>query len=155
MNLFTLKRHCLMPALALLFFSACKKDTYTSEIFIKKQWKVELSASKVLPAISGRTDHAVAMVYLMDNMEVHYDIYFDKAPENNDTPGSAKIYLGTETTSGAVFIDLKTPPFNANRETSGSVGVDAATATKLQSEKIYLQISSAQQPNGLVRGQLN
>lgn len=155
MNLFTLKRHCLMPALALLFFSACKKDTYTSEVFIKKQWKVDLSASKVLPAISGRTDHAVAMVYLMDNMEVHYDIYFDKALENSDTPGSAKIYLGTETTSGAVFIDLKTPAFNANRETSGSVGVDAATATKLQSEKIYLQISSAQQPNGLVRGQLN
>lgn len=155
MNLFTLKRHCLMPALALLFFSACKKDTYTSEVFIKKQWKVDLSASKVLPAISGRTDHAVAMVYLMDNMEVHYDIYFDKALENSDTPGSAKIYLGTETTSGTVFIDLKTPAFNANRETSGSVGVDAATATKLQSEKIYLQISSAQQPNGLVRGQLN
>ena len=155
MNLFTLKRHCLMPALALLFFSACKKDTYTSEVFIKKQWKVDLSASKVLPAISGRTDHAVAMVYLMDNMEVHYDIYFDKALENSDTPGSAKIYLGTETTLGTVFIDLKTPAFNANRETSGLVGVDAATATKLQSEKIYLQISSAQQPNGLVRGQLN
>ena len=155
MNLFTLKRHCLMPALALLFFSACKKDTYTSEIFIKKQWKVDLSASKVLPAISGRTDHAVAMVYLMDNMEVHYDIYFDKALENNDTPGSAKIYLGTETTSGTVFIDLKTPAFNTNREASGSVGVDAAMATKLQSEKIYLQISSTQQPNGLVRGQLN
>ncbi|WP_343521635.1 CHRD domain-containing protein [Pedobacter sp.] len=144
-----------MPALAMLFFSGCKKDTYTSDVFVKKQWKVDLSASKVLPAISGRTDHAVAMVYLMDNMEVHYDIYFDKALENNDTPGNAKIYLGPETTSGAVFIDLKTPAFNAERETKGSVTVDAATATKLQSEKIYLQISSVQQPNGLVRGQLN
>ncbi|WP_229685096.1 CHRD domain-containing protein [Pedobacter zeae] len=155
MNLITLKRYCLMPALAMLFFSGCKKDTYTSDVFVKKQWKVDLSASKVLPAISGRTDHAVAMVYLMDNMEVHYDIYFDKALENNDTPGNAKIYLGAETTSGAVFIDLKTPAFNAERETKGSVPVDAATATKLQSEKIYLQISSVQQPNGLVRGQLN
>lgn len=150
------KKWCMLGAMYLLIFiTSCKKKFIESDIFVKKQWKVELSASKVLPAISGRTDHAVAMVYLMDNRELHFDIYFDKAVENNDTPGEAKLFLGPDGATGSLFIDLKSPAFNTQRETKGSVTIDAATASKLQTEKVYLQISSAQQPAGLVRGQLN
>lgn len=145
----------LLGVYLLIFITSCKKKFIESDIFIKKQWKVELLASKVLPSITGRSDHAVAMIYLMDNQELHYDIYFDKAIENNDTPGPGKLYLGADGVVGNLFIDLKTPAFNAQGETKGKVSVDAATVNKLLTEKMYLQISSTQQPAGIVRGQLN
>lgn len=148
-------RVCLIFVTALFLFPACKKDTYTSDVFVKKQWKVDLSASSVIPTVVGRTDHAVAMLFLMDNKELHYDIYFDKALENNDAPTNGKLYLGTLGTNGNLFIDLAIPAFNNQREVKGKITVSDEIYTKIQSEKIYLQISSTQQPNGLVRGQLN
>lgn len=150
-----LKKLCVLSVCTLFFFTSCKKKNIESDIFIKKQWKVELSATQVLPAINGRTDHAVAMVYLMDNQELHYDIYFDKTIENNDTPTGGKLFLGDSGVQGTVFIDLKTPAFDSHGETKGAVTLDAAAASKLQTEKVYLQLSSTQQPSGIVRGQLN
>ncbi|MBB6238335.1 hypothetical protein HDC90_002968 [Pedobacter sp. AK013] len=155
MNLFTLKRHCLMPALALLFFTSCKKETYTSDIYIKKQWKVDLSATKIIPAIANRTDHAVAVLYLMDNNELHYDVYFDQPLQNGDTPSSVKINLGASTANGSLLIDLKNPAFNGNRESKGSLTVDAQTAVALSTQSAYLVVASQQQNAGLVRGQVN
>ncbi|WP_443936781.1 CHRD domain-containing protein [Pedobacter sp. MW01-1-1] len=135
--------------------SSCKKDVYTSDIFIAKQWKVDLSASSVVPAITGRTDHAVAMVYLMSNNELHYDIYFDIALQNNDSPGKGQLFLGDLGQLGTLFLDLQTPAFNSERECKGSVKLDEGSVAKLMTDKIYLQVSSTQQPNGLVRGKLN
>lgn len=151
-----LKKYCIGFAMFLFFLSSCKKDTNAvSEVFIKKQWKVDLSASSVVPAITGRTDHAVAMLFLMDNKELHYDIYFDKALENNDVPGNGKLFLGVAGANGSLFIDLVTPAFDSKRETKGKIMVSDEIYTKIQTEKIYLQVSSTQQQNGLVRGQVN
>ncbi|MBT2562182.1 CHRD domain-containing protein [Pedobacter sp. ISL-68] len=155
MNLFTLRRYFLMPALALLFFTSCKKDIYTSEIYIKKQWKVDLSTSKITPAIADRTDHAVAVLYLMDNNELHYDVYFDQPLQNGDTAGAVKINLGAAGTNGVLLIDLKNPAFDANRESKGSLTIDAQTANALISQSTYLVVVSQQQAAGLVRGQVN
>jgi hypothetical protein len=150
-----LKMHVVWLALIPLFFLSCKKDVYTSDVFIKKQWKVDLSPANMVPALTSRTDHAVAMFFLMSNKELHYDIYFDKVLNNGDTPGVGHLYLGAIGQAGTVFIDLKTTAFDAMRETKGKIAIDDATSTKLQTEKIYLQISSTQQQLGLVRGQLN
>ncbi|MGN7989268.1 CHRD domain-containing protein [Pedobacter sp. 22226] len=155
MNLFTLKRHCLMPALALLFFSSCKKEVYTSDIYIRKQWKADLSASNIIPAITGRTDHAVATVYLMDNNELHYYIYFDKPLNNGDSPAGAVINLGAAGANGTALIKLDASSFNDKRENDGAVTLSAEAAASLVSQTtLYLQVSSSQQPNGLVRGQM-
>ncbi|NMN37075.1 CHRD domain-containing protein [Pedobacter sp. SG908] len=144
-----------MPVLALLFFSACKKEVYTSEIYIRKQWKVDLSAAKITPTIAGRTDHAVAVLYLMDNNELHYDVYFDQPLQNGDVPGAVKINLGAAGANGAVLIDLKNPAFDTNRESKGSLIIDAQTANALTNQSNYLVVVSQQQAAGLVRGQVN
>ncbi len=147
---------CLFFALTLLVLPACNKDdVYTSDIFIKKQWKLNLSVANVTPSIANRDDHAVAMVYLMSNKELHYDIYFDKPLENGDSPSAVKLYLGASGQAGALFLDLNAPAFNAQRETKGKLLLDEANFLKIQTEKIYCQVSSTQQQTGLVRDQLN
>ncbi len=147
---------CLFFALALMVFPACNKDdVYTSDIFIKKQWKLNLSVANVIPSIANRDDHALAMVYLMSNKELHYNIYFDKPLENGDSPSAVKLYLGASGQTGALFLDLNAPAFNAQRETKGKLLLDEANFMKIQSEKIYCQVSSTQQQAGLVRDQLN
>lgn len=134
---------------------SCKKKVFQSDVFIKKQWKVDLSTANEIPAISGRTDHAVAMLYLMDNDELSYDIYFDKVLENSDKPTAAKLYLTTAVTSkGTVLIDLQNGPFNEQREVKGSVKVSADQMSSLLSGLVFLDIASQQQTNGLVRGQI-
>lgn len=155
MNLLSLRRHCLMLALALLFFSACKKEVYTSDIYIRKQWKADLSTTNIIPAISGRTDHAVATVYLMDNNELHYYIYFDKPLSSGDSPTTAVINIGAAGANGTPLIKLDVSSFNDKRENDGAVTLSADAASSLVSQTaLYLQVSSAQQPSGLVRGQM-
>ncbi len=148
-------RYYLFLASLLLFLSSCKKEVFTSDVFIRKQWKLDLSTSKVVPSLSSRNDHAVAMVFLMSNKELHYDIYFDKQLENSDSPGSVKLYLGAAGQNGTLFLDLNAPAFNTQREAKGIVALDDVNFQKIQTEKIYFQISSTQQQVGLVRDQLN
>jgi len=147
---------CLFFAVASMFLAACNKDDdYISEVFIKKEWKVDLSTSKVIPQIANRTDHAVAVLYLMDNNELHYYIYFDQALAAGDSPTAAKLSLGNSTQNGAVLIDLQNPSFNAARECKGKIALNEATVTSLLSQSLYLQVASSQQNAGLVRGQVN
>lgn len=151
-----LKKHCLFFAIVLFLFTSCKKDTdYISEVFIKKEWKVDLSTTKVIPQVTGRTDHAVAVLYLMDNNELHYYIYFDQALQAGDSPTMAKISLGNATQNGTVLIDLQNPAFNTARESRGKINLNEATITSLLSQSVYLQVASTQQNAGLVRGQVN
>ena len=136
--------------------SSCKKKNIESDIFIKKQWKADLSTGNVIPAISGRTDHAVATIYLMDNNELHYYIYFDKALNNGDSPTTAAINIGAAGVNGNSPIKLDASSFNDKRESDGKITLSAdAAASLIAQTALYLQVSSSQQPNGLVRGQIN
>ncbi|WP_316831757.1 CHRD domain-containing protein [Pedobacter aquatilis] len=136
-------------------FFSCKKEEPTSDIYTLRQWKsVELTPASIVPAISGRTDHAVAVFYLMTDNKLHYYIYFDKPLNNSDTPGQAVIYTGVAGTAGTVLINLNNSAFDANREVKGAVDLSASIISELNTKTVYLQISSAQQASGLVRGQL-
>jgi hypothetical protein len=137
-------------------FTSCKKDTdYVSEVFIKKEWKVDLATTKVVPQVAGRADHAVAVFYLMDNNELHYYIYFDQTLQAGDNPTTAKLSLGNSSETGAVLIDLQNPAFSTARESKGKITLNEATIASLLSKSIYLQVASTQQTGGLVRGQVN
>lgn len=151
----TKKMHCVFFAVALLCLFSCKKDTYTSEVFIRKQWKVELNTTNNIPAVAGRTDAAVCMLFLMDNNQLFYDIYFINPLNNGDAPTSAKLFLGNAVENGSLLIDLQNPAFNTEREVKGNVTLNAATIASLLSGPVYLQVNSNQQTAGLVRGQID
>ena len=134
-----------------ILFSSCKKET-PSDVYTLRQWKSDLSTSNVLPAITGRTDHAVAVFYLMTDNKLYYYLYFDTPLNNNDSPAKAIIYTGAAGTTGTVLIDLANAAFDTNREVKGSVALSDQLIAELNNKTSYIQISSSQQPNGLVRG---
>jgi hypothetical protein len=144
--------------ICLLFASvSCTKKPYTSDIYIVKQWKIVLSAIYTIPANVGRTDHAVAMVFLMSNNQLSYDYYFDANLNNNDTPTDIQLYTGSATENGTLLLDLHNAAFNSSREIKGDLPLDNATVAQLLSytNTVYTQVTSAQVPTGLVRGQMD
>ena len=148
-------RRRLLPILLFWAVVGCKKEVETSEVYTLRQWKsTDLTPANMVPAMNSRTDHAVAVCYLMTDNRLYYYLHFDKALNNSDTPTKAVIYTGTAGTNGTVFIDLNNVPFDANREVKGSVELSAQMIADLNAKPLYLQISSAQQTSGLVRGQL-
>ncbi|MDN5287161.1 MAG: hypothetical protein JWR38_3435 [Mucilaginibacter sp.] len=153
-NLLT-KVYMLGSICLLILALSCKKKSIESDIFIKKQWKVDLSASNITPVLSGRSDHAVAVLYLMDNNELDYYVYFDQVLQNGDIPTSIKVNLGPSGTNGSLLIDLQNPVFDANRESKGKLNLNTSTIDSLLSQPTYLLVLSSQQGNGLVRGQIN
>ena len=136
---------------------SCKKSFTQSDIYIVKQWKIVLSASYTIPANTGRTDHAVAMMFLMSNHQLYYDYYFDTNLNNNDTPADIRLYTGSAAENGVLLLDLHNAPFDSNREIKGNLALDNATEAQLLSytTMVYTQVTSAQVPAGLVRGQVD
>lgn len=135
---------------------SCKKSFTTSDVFISKQWNVTLSAAYTIPANAGRTEHAVSLLYLMDNNQLNYDIYFDVAPNNSDIPTSVKLYTGAAAENGTLLLDLKNAAFSGNK-VKGSIQLDQAMANVLLNSGLsfYMVIGSNQIANGLVRGQVD
>jgi hypothetical protein len=140
--------------IVLFSFISCKKDIKTSEVYIRKQWRVDLSPSNMVPALSTRTDHAVAFIYLMDNNELSYYVYFDKALSSGDSPTGSAIFIGAAGSVGNLFVNLD-GSFNEKRESDNKINLSAEMANSMvASPNLYLQVASVQLPSGLVRGQL-
>lgn len=150
------KAYFLLIALVLVSIS-CTKKTYTSDVFIRKQWQVSMSAAFTVPANPGRTDHAVATLYVTSDNQLYYDVYFDANLNTGDTPTSVKLYNGAAAENGTLLLDLHNGTFT-NREVKGNLPLDDATATKLLAagnNVIYMQVNSAMVTTGLVRGQID
>lgn len=148
------KLYYLLTCLLLISVS-CTKKTYTSDVFIKKQWQIFMSATYTIPANAGRTDHAVATMYLTDDNQLYYDVYFDANLGSGDTPSAVKLYTGTAAENGALLIDLHNGAFSGG-EVKGNVAVDATMANKLiNGTDMYMQVASSQIAAGLVRGQID
>lgn len=149
------KLNYILCVIILLSIVSCKKELKTSEVYIRKQWRVDLSPSNVIPAPENRIDHGVASIYLMENNELHYFIYFDKALSTGDNPAGSAIFIGAAGSVGNILVRLEGSSYNEKRESSGKINLSAETANSMVSSlHLYLQTASAQQPNGLVRGQL-
>lgn len=144
--------------MALILVSiSCTKKTYTSDVFIRKQWQVSMSAAFTVPANTSRTDHAVANLYITSDNQLYYDVYFDANLNASDTPTSVKLYTGAAAENGTVLLDLHNGTFT-NREVKGNIALDDATQTKLLAagtNTIYLQVNSTMASTGLVRGQID
>lgn len=88
----------------------------------------------------------------MTDNKLYYYLYFDTPLNNGDVPQKATIYSGANGTNGTVLIDLGNTAFDTNREVKGSIELSQQAISDLNSKATYLQISSSQQPGGLVRG---
>ena len=132
---------------------SCKKETVNeSKVFVIKFWDINLTPANVIPANTGRSDHAYALLYLMDDNKLYYDIYVDSV-QGKDVPTGAQISLGSPVVNGTQFVQLS-QAFTDNKA-KGFVSVTQPQIDSLLLSSSYLTISSSVVPTGLLRGQLD
>ncbi|WP_295124926.1 CHRD domain-containing protein [uncultured Chitinophaga sp.] len=145
-----LAKYCLvLPALLLL--ASCKKDP-ASEEFIEKFWNVDLNTRNVVPGLPGRTGHAACLLYLTDNRDLYYDVYFDTL-DAAETIGEIALFTGAPSANGTPLVTLGAGVSSANK-TKGKVRLDTTQINALNRQPVYLSIASKSAPAGFVRGQL-
>jgi CHRD domain-containing protein len=153
------EHHCLkrLPLLAftlLLFSGSCRK-TGNPGTFTTGFWSIDLTTINCIPGDSTRKDHAYAVLNLMNDSTLHYDIYFG-AIASGDAPVSVQLYQGAPAENGPLVLPLTGVHFNGQNSAVGSLPVSRVIIDSLLSPTAphYLLINSKQVPGGLVRGQM-
>jgi hypothetical protein len=147
-----------MSLSSLLVFDSCSKDDNDNPNppatpTVVKTWDIPLKASYVIPAPNARTDSGTAKLELMSDNSLRYNINVNNLA-SGDVLGSAELRSGDVVSEGPVLLDL-------NASFSNGVYSDTLTSLRqslvdsLQNSPVYLTVQSTQQPEGVVRGQLD
>lgn len=144
-------KYCLVLS-AFLLATACKKDP-TSEEFIVRFWNLDLKASNMVPAVTGKGDHAVCLLYLSDNKDLYYDLYFDSLGPA-ELPGQIAIFAGSPTVNGTQILAFPNVNYTGVKS-KGKLRLTQSQADSLSTLSTYLTVVSKSSPAGLVRGQLD
>jgi CHRD domain len=143
---------------SLLVFDSCSKDdndnpNQPATPTVVKTWDVPLKASYVIPAPNARTDSGTAKIELLSDNSLRYNINVNNLA-SGDVLGAAALRSGDVVAEGPVLLDL-------NAAFTNGVYSDTLTSLRqslvdsLQNSPVYLTVQSTQQPEGVVRGQLD
>lgn len=151
-----IKLYAFVYIVGLLFVAAAcnKKNDYATNVDVVKEWDFPLSSSNenyITPDTGINADFH--LVVLADN-SIRYDIKVDTSV--SDRIVTAQINLGDPVSEGTAIIDLPVRVYG----TYGSgvlTGLSQSLIDTLLNNNIekYINVTSANAPNGLVRGQLN
>lgn len=130
----------------------CKKDP-ESDLFVKKLWNIQMKGINVVPATPGNGASASALLYLRDDYQLYYDIYFDSLPAGI-TPDGIDIRIGGPVENNAAALLTITGTFTGNK-LKGNMAMPKEVADSLMKTSAYMTITSKSAPGGLVRGQLD
>ena len=134
--------------------SSCnKKNDYTSVVEVIREWNFTISSFNVNAATLSTPTTATFHMVVLGDSSLRYDVKLDSSSE---TINSLQIKLGDPVTDGALLLNLPiriygTYAYGTLPGVSGSV---IASLLDDKTEK-YINVSSGNAPNGLVRGQLN
>ncbi|MCW3113850.1 MAG: domain containing protein [Segetibacter sp.] len=135
--------------------SSCnKKNDYTSNVEVVREWKLNLSSANQNVVTTGAPANAVFnMVALADN-SLRYEIKGDTS--SSDRIVAAQIRLGDPLSEGALLVSLPVRVYGTYA--SGTLtGLSTGLMDTLRNNAIekYITVTSDRAPSGLVRGQLN
>ncbi len=145
-----------LAAITMLFlFGSCKKTINDPGTYVTGFWTVDLSTTNKIPGDSVRKDHGSALISLMSDSTLTYDIYV--APlGSGDALTGAQLYMGVPAENGRPLVALTGIQFNSGNEAKGTIPVKKPVLDSLQASgaALYLVVNSTQQQAGLLRGQL-
>jgi hypothetical protein len=119
-----------------------------------REWFVPISATYASPATLGRTDSGIAHIILYEDSSLRYDFRISNL-RSGDAITGVTLNSGNPITNGAVLADLK-PRVSSNYVTGGVFHLSGPLYDSLLSNApIYFNVTSTQNTNGLIRGQLN
>ncbi|WP_291912396.1 CHRD domain-containing protein [Chitinophaga sp. CB10] len=107
----------------------------------------------VVPATPGNGASASALLYLRDDYQLYYDIYFDSLPAGI-TPEGVELRIGGPVENASSSLITITGAFTG-KKLKGNMAVSPAAADSLIKTPGYMVITSKSAPTGLVRGQLD
>ncbi|ATL48707.1 hypothetical protein COR50_16915 [Chitinophaga caeni] len=130
-------------------FMGCDKEDHP-EGFVMKFWNVQLSGANVVPSSEGNNSHAYALLYLRDDYQLYYDIYFDSLSKGS-SPGVVEIRMGNAIENGETILTLD-GNFQDGK-LKGNVDFPKSLADSAINNDAYITVAGA--GNGaLARGQL-
>ncbi len=141
-----------MLMIAVYALAGCKKDPVSNQ-FVLKMWNIQMKGANVVPATPGNGASAYALLYLRDDYQLYYDIYFDSLP-GGIAPEGVDIRIGGPVQNNNTALLTLTGNFNG-KKMSGNMPMPKAIADSLIKSAAYMQIVSKANPTGIVRGQLD
>ncbi|PWJ33662.1 CHRD domain-containing protein [Sediminitomix flava] len=123
---------------------------------IVQEWNIAVSPRFLIPGITNRTAIGQARLTLFDDNTLEYTLA-NAAVDNGDRLTTAQINIGDPTMNGdsiVVIVNDNSMQFNAQNDYMGSIQLTEVQADAVLGEA-YLLIASENNPNGLLRGQLN
>ncbi|WP_276482426.1 CHRD domain-containing protein [Paraflavitalea pollutisoli] len=145
-------RAVLYTLCCLLLFSCQKEDEVVETAYLRKYWNETASSQFEVPVTRSNELKARCFLNLMTDHVFYYDILVD-ADGKEDVITGAGLYTGTPSSAGTLLVGLQ-PTING-RHVKGSVNLTAAQAQQLMEQPMFLNVTSAGNPAGLVRLQLD
>ena len=142
----------------LFVMDSCSKDDNDNPLppnnpTVTKTWDIPLKSSYVIPSPNARTDSGTAKIELMSDNSIRYTLNVNNLA-SGDALGSAELRSGDVVSEGPVLIDLN-PTFTNGVFSDTLTGLRQSLVDSLQNTPVYLTVQSTQQPEGVVRGQLD
>ncbi len=136
----------------LVLFSCQKEDKAIETSYLRKYWNETASSNYEVPVSRTAELKAKFFLNLMTDHVFYYDILVD-ADGKAETITGAALYSGTAASTGTLLADLK-PTING-RHVKGNLQLTAEQAAQLMDKPVFLNVTSASSPKGLVRLQLD
>jgi hypothetical protein len=136
----------------LALVSCQKKDEAGDTSYIRRYWNEMASSNFEVPATRSSELKARFFLNLMTDHVFYYDILLETGGKEESITGAA-LYTGTAASKGTLLADLK-PAING-RHVKGSLQLTAEQAALLMDQPVFLNVTSAASPAGLVRLQLD
>ncbi|PWJ33657.1 CHRD domain-containing protein [Sediminitomix flava] len=124
---------------------------------VLQEWTISLSPQMLIPGISDRDETASAKLTLLTDFRLAYEISVTGLADT-DSLTSAQINAGNPVENGEEFIALVDGDsllFDKDANIIDTLQLTEAEANNLQNEAYYISISSEEEPDGLLRGQVD
>ncbi|WP_162923684.1 CHRD domain-containing protein [Arachidicoccus soli] len=136
--------------------TACTKKTGSDEgSFTVAYANIQLSATNLVPVDATIKAHAYAILDVMSDGRLNYDIYCDSIP-SGEVPSSFSLYFGKSGQNGTLIQTAIPINLNDSSEVIGNIKLPQAIIDSFtNSASMYIVISSSAHPNGLMRAQIS
>lgn len=133
---------------------SCRRENESFSNNAIKEWFVPFSATYANPATPGRVDSGTAHIILYQDSSIRYDFRVPNL-QSGDALTGVTFNAGDPITNGPVLRNLQ-PRISNNYVSGGVFHLSPSLMDSLLTDMpLYINVTSSQNTNGLLRGQLN
>lgn len=123
---------------------------------IEQAYNVTLSPQNIIPEITDREDHGMAILRVVKNENGTSKLIYNVTVENlkpTDAITNGYIRIGNTTQNGNILVDLDLTDASQLGSTK-ELDLEPSVNTKLKNDALYINLHSTDYEDGLMRGQI-